>query len=104
REHCLSLNTAEQARRFHQRLLALCVRAEMSTGEPVRIAIVGGGATGVELAAELSSAGDEIAAYGMRLRQLKRPLHITVLEASDSLLSALPQHMVSEAHENLRRR
>jgi NADH:ubiquinone reductase (H+-translocating) len=104
REHCLSLNTAQEARRFHQRLLTLCARAELSTGEPVHIAIIGGGATGVELAAELSSAGDEIAAYGMQLRALQRPLRITVLEASDSLLASLPGKMASEAQDNLRRR
>lgn len=104
REHCLSLNTAEQAGAFHRRLLALCARAEMSTGEPVRIAIVGGGPTGVELAAELSSAANKIASYGTQLRERPRPLRITVLEAADSLLSALPENMVEEANEYLRDR
>ncbi|MDX5410532.1 MAG: NAD(P)/FAD-dependent oxidoreductase [Thauera sp.] len=101
REHALSLNTGVEARQFHRRLLALCARAEMSTGEPVHIVIVGGGATGVELAAELSGAADEIAAYGMQLRELRLPLRITLLEASDALLSALPDDVAAEAHADL---
>lgn len=104
RAHSLSLNSMEEAQRFHRRLLALCARAEMSTGEAVRIAIVGGGATGVELAAELAGAADEIASYGMQLRELRLPLQIALLEAGDKLLAALPDDIAAKAGDDLRGR
>lgn len=101
REHAISLNTADEADRFHRRLLSLCARAELTTGEPVHLVIVGGGATGVELAAELSGAADEIASYGMQLRRLGLPLRITVLEAGDTLLAGLPREIAAHARADL---
>ncbi|HSS07523.1 MAG TPA: FAD-dependent oxidoreductase, partial [Rhodanobacteraceae bacterium] len=54
-EHAISLETQEEAERFHRRLLAACVRADgaAASGNPtgVDIVIIGAGATGVELAA-----------------------------------------------------
>lgn len=101
REHAISLNNADEARRFHRRLLALCARAEMTTGEPVHIAIVGGGATGVELAAELTGAAGEIASYGRELRRLGLPLRISLIEAGDRLLASVPQGLGRKAGEDL---
>ena len=62
REHCLFLDDREQADRFRHRLLNHCLRVSRHLmGDPaadprVEVAIVGGGATGVELAAELFNA------------------------------------------------
>lgn len=56
-EHCLMLDTPDQAREFHKRLINACLRAHTQKSPVVpgqlTVAIVGGGATGVELAAEL---------------------------------------------------
>lgn len=101
-EHALVLNTAADARRFHRRLLAACARAELRDEGPVDIVIVGGGATGVELAAELSEAVAEIASYGSRLSALPRPVRLAVIEAGPRLLAALPEAMAQEVHEDLR--
>ncbi|MGE5469836.1 MAG: NAD(P)/FAD-dependent oxidoreductase [Bacteroidota bacterium] len=103
-EHTFSLNDMGEAERFHRRLLALCTRAELGKAEPVHVAIVGGGATGVELAAELNSAGDEIASYGMQLQQLRRPLRISIIEAGPRLLNAMPQEVVNRVIDDLRQR
>ncbi|MCK5549267.1 MAG: FAD-dependent oxidoreductase, partial [Hyphomicrobiaceae bacterium] len=56
-EHAIMLDTPEQAERFNRRLLNACVRA-FAQHEPVRpgqlhVAIIGAGATGTELSAEL---------------------------------------------------
>src|SRR5262245_60772303 len=55
--HAIPLETADEAKRFHNRLINACMRAQSQT-EPLRpeqlqVAIIGAGATGTELAAEL---------------------------------------------------
>ncbi len=101
RAHALALDSAADARRFHRRLLAACARAELSGDAPVRIAIVGGGATGVELAAELVDAVGAIARYGEALRTLQRPVAITLLEAGPRLLAALPEDLAAQVRRDL---
>lgn len=101
REHAISLNSPEDAARFHRRLLSLCARAELSTGEPVHVVIVGGGATGVELAAELTGAVDELASYGSRLSQMTRPVRICLVEAGKRLLAGLPHDLAARVHAEL---
>jgi NAD(P)H-nitrite reductase large subunit len=61
REHTISLNATEDAERFRLRLLRLLAQAEQrneegAAGSGLDIVIIGGGATGVELAAELREA------------------------------------------------
>src|SRR5690606_14215688 len=66
-EHCLFLDTRQQAEKFHQQLLNHYLRAhagQTDITEEITVAIVGAGATGVELAAELHNAAHELAAYG----------------------------------------
>ena len=59
REHCLFLEDREQADRFRQKLLNHCLRVsrtmttDFGADAYVNVTIVGGGATGVELAAGL---------------------------------------------------
>src|SRR5437763_783330 len=67
-EHAVPLETPNQARRFNRRLLNACIRAQTQDG-PVRpgqlhVAIVGAGATGAELAAELHRTTREVISYG----------------------------------------
>ncbi len=101
RAHAHSLNSKADAERFHRRLLALCARAELGSGNAVRVAIVGGGATGCELAAELASAADIIASYGVRLARLRRPLRITLIEMESRLLVALPADVAARVLADL---
>lgn len=102
REHALPLNGPDDALRFHRRLLALLARAEMLDYGPVRVIIVGGGATGVELAAELHEATREIASYGARLRRFEQPVEITVIDGAPRLLAALPEAVARKAGDDLR--
>ncbi len=101
REHALPLNDADDARRFHRRLLALLARAEMQNRGPVRVAIVGAGATGVELAAELSDASRQVAAYGLALRRLPSPVQIRLIDTSPRLLAAMPEPVAERAQADL---
>lgn len=58
KDNCIFLDNPHQARRFHNEMLNLFLKFSASEGtqEKVNIAIVGGGATGVELSAELHNA------------------------------------------------
>lgn len=55
--------------------------------------IVGAGATGVELAAELHKATREMAAYGIDRINPDRDIKISIIEASTRLLPALPKKL-----------
>lgn len=99
REHCLFLDSREQADRFHERFLNLCLAAN-HCGGAVSIAIVGAGATGVELAAELHHAVELLHRYGHRELHRKQ-LHVTVLEAGPRILPALNERVAAAAHARL---
>src|SRR5690606_12921226 len=75
REYCSFLDTTEEATRFHRRLLHRYLQAHarasphkgagMEGHDALDVVIVGGGATGVELAAELRHASQQFPAYGL---------------------------------------
>ena len=100
-EFTVRLNGPPDARHFHRRLLALITRAEILDRGPVHIVIVGGGATGGELAAELADAGRQIAAYGTRLRRYPEAVKLSVVESAPRLLSALPEFIGRRAAADL---
>lgn len=94
-EHCHFLDNERHAEAFRQALLDAFLRH--SDGGPNRdarlsIAIVGGGATGVELAAELLSATDMLAAY-VPMETNWKQLDVHVLEGSPGLLPGLPERI-----------
>ncbi len=66
----------------------------------VRIAIVGGGATGVELAAELYNAAAALRYYGLEVFDEDR-LEVTLIEAGPRILPALPERLADAAREEL---
>jgi NADH:ubiquinone reductase (H+-translocating) len=104
KEHAIALDTAQQAIRFHQRLVNACIRAHAQPG-PVRpgqlhVTIIGAGATGAELAAELHRTTREVVAYGLDRIDPAKDLRITLIEAADRILPALPLR-ISEATTRL---
>ncbi|CAI8743671.1 MULTISPECIES: NAD(P)/FAD-dependent oxidoreductase [Pseudomonas] len=101
-QHCLFLDTRKQAERFHQQLLNHYLRAHAGdqANEQISVAIVGAGATGVELAAELHHAAHELAAYGLDRIQPK-DMHITLIEAGPRVLPALPERISVPVHKTL---
>lgn len=99
RQHCLFLDSKQQADRFHQNFLNTCMTADFS-GEPIAIAIVGGGATGVELAAEIHHAVDLLKLYGHhRLDRTKLQVHL--IEGAPRILPPLSERVAKAAHAEL---
>jgi NADH dehydrogenase len=105
-EYCMLLDTRADADRFRNRLLDHCLKvsramqADPASDAHVRIAIVGGGATGVELAAELYNAAAALAYYGLEVFDEKR-LEVTLVEAGPRILPALPEWLADAAREEL---
>ncbi|TLM77195.1 NAD(P)/FAD-dependent oxidoreductase [Microbulbifer harenosus] len=98
RDNCLFLDSAEQAQRFHNKLLDRFLQLENRVRDKVEIAIVGGGATGVELAAELVDAVHEMGHYG---RIKNGDLKVTLIEAGPHLLPALPPRLGNSSAKEL---
>ncbi|MFO8141915.1 MAG: NAD(P)/FAD-dependent oxidoreductase [Marinobacter sp.] len=104
--HCLFLDSLSQARRFHNLMLNAFLRKnhEAHQGQPhtLNISIIGAGATGVELAAELRLASRELPVYGMNQLQ-SSDVSISVIEAADRILPALPGRLSAAATRELER-
>lgn len=101
KEHAIALETPSQAVRFHRRLVNALMRAH-AQGEPLRpeqlqVAIIGAGATGVELAAELHNTTRELVAYGLDRIDPDRDIKLNVIEAADRILPALPERLSDAA-------
>jgi len=91
------LETLEQASRFHRRLVNACLRANSQEG-PIRpgqlhVAIIGAGATGTELAAELHRTVRAVIAYGLTRIDPERDIRIRLIEAAPRILPALPERI-----------
>ena len=96
-EHAIPLETAEQAVRFNRRLVNACIHAHAQAA-PVRpgqlhVAIIGAGATGTELAAELYHTTREVVEYGLDRVDPERDIRIILIEAADRILPALPERI-----------
>lgn len=105
-QNCLFLDDRAQADRFRNKLLNHCLRVSHAMSENadaeqfVRIAIVGAGATGVELAAELYTAASALRYYGVEVFDESR-LKVTLIEAGSRILPALPEKLADAAREEL---
>ncbi|QYJ80904.1 NAD(P)/FAD-dependent oxidoreductase [Shewanella aegiceratis] len=101
KEHCFFLDSHHQASRFHNALLDSFTRMHQSEEQQkLNIAIVGGGATGVELSAELYHVTDLLKSYGLSKMTADR-LSITLIEAGPRILPALPERIAASATREL---
>ncbi|WNN46066.1 MULTISPECIES: NAD(P)/FAD-dependent oxidoreductase [Winslowiella] len=102
KDHCIFLDNPQQARRFHNEMLNLFLKFSSNEGvqEKVNIAIVGGGATGVELSAELHNAVKQLHSYGYKGLD-NQALNVTLVEAGERILPALPPRISTAAHQEL---
>ncbi|HYT97638.1 MAG TPA: FAD-dependent oxidoreductase, partial [Casimicrobiaceae bacterium] len=106
-QHAIALDTAVDAERFHRLLLAVCVRADARGGAgqsaAVHIVIIGAGATGVELAAEIRQTTQAHAGYGLDHLDTGNDICLTLLEAAPRILPQLSDKIAEAATELLER-
>lgn len=94
-EHAISLETPAQALRFHRRWVNACIRAHAQKGaledRQLKVVVIGAGATGVELAAELQRSTQALISYGLYRVDYGRDVRLHLLEAGPRILPALSQ-------------
>jgi len=107
KEHCQFLDTHEQAEHVQRELLNDCLRAHLQQAPlaegQLNVAIVGAGATGVELAAELHKAARQLVAYGLDRIDPERDVKISLIEAGPAVLPALPERLSKATLKELER-
>jgi len=104
-KYAVPLETPEQAARFNRRLVNACLRAQTQAG-PVRpgqlhVAIVGAGATGTELAAQVHRTIREVIAYGLDRIDPERDVRIVLIEGASRILAGLPERISAASHRLL---
>ncbi|MDF1764451.1 MAG: NAD(P)/FAD-dependent oxidoreductase [Oleibacter sp.] len=100
-EHCTFLDSREQAERFHRILLNEFLRSSnRKEPRPLEVAIVGAGATGVELSAELYNTAEVMSNFGLKNVSTDQ-LKVTLIEAGERILPALPPRLSSAATREL---
>lgn len=103
-QYCHTIDSRMQADAFNQevrmRLLECLAHEGMGEGrDRLSIAVVGGGATGVELAAELIGLAESAEAYGAT--GLKARIGVTLIESGPRLLAAFPEDISSDVQTRL---
>jgi NADH:ubiquinone reductase (H+-translocating) len=105
RQHAISLDTLVDAQRFHTRLVNAYIRGHVQTGAlragQLHVAIIGAGATGTELAAELHYTTRQLVAYGLDRIDPDKDIKISLIEAADRILPALPERLSGAARHLL---
>lgn len=105
--HAVTLDTVDQAEGLRRRLLQTCIRnrnrRHAGAPETVRIAIVGGGATGIELAAELRNMERAFRKFGLHAADKESAIRVTVIEAGQRILPALPDRVSTATVQQLDR-
>jgi NADH dehydrogenase len=106
-EHAIMLDNPEQARRFNRRLLNAIVRA-YAQPDPVRpgqlhVAIIGAGATGTELSAELHGTTRGMVTFGLDKIDPDKDIRISLIEAADRILPALPERISKSVEQILKK-
>ena len=106
-EHAIKLESPADARRFNRRLINACIRAHAQVGpvqgHQLQVAIIGAGATGVELAAELHRTIRQVVAYGLDRVDPEKDIRLNLIEAADRVLPALPPRLSTATEALLRK-
>lgn len=104
-EHAVTLDSTDNAEAFRLTMLKAIAQVDQAKVQDpsaeLNVVIVGGGATGVELAVELHEAGNIVAAYGLQHFRADRDLVITLVEGASRILSVLPEKISNAAHDRL---
>jgi len=103
-ENSRALDSREEAERFHRNFTAHLHRTNAEAGVDARLAIVivGGGATGVELAADMHNVVQRLREYGFPDFSADR-LDVSIIEAAPRLLPRLPERIGASVEKELER-
>ena len=97
-KYCRFLDEVSEAFNFQKQLVETYIKSHISQKDKLSIAIVGAGATGVELAAQLHEVTKTLAMYGL---DAVKEVQITIIEAAPRLLPALPDRLAKATQQQL---
>ena len=104
-QYAQRLESLADAKRFHLRLVNACLRAQAQehplASHQLKVAIIGAGATGVELAAELHRTTRAIISFGMDRVDPEKDLKVILIEAAPKILPALSDRISTAAQKLL---
>ena len=104
-EYAVTLDNTENAEAFRLTILKAMAKVDQdklrNPSARLDLVIVGGGATGVELAVELTEASHVVSAYGLPNFRADRDMAITLVEGAPRILSALPEKISRAATARL---
>ena len=104
-QYAQRLESLVDAKRFHLRLINACLRAQAQTkpleAHQLQVVIIGAGATGVELAAELHRTTRAIISFGMDRVDPEKDLKVILIEAAPKILPVLSARISSAAEKLL---
>ena len=104
RAHAIMLDTPEEAERFHTRVINSCLRSQAvgaAADHALKVAIIGGGATGVELSAELHMMNRILANYGLSNGVPGQDLKIAIIDAAPRLVPMLSEKLSKSVSDEL---
>jgi len=105
-ENCYMLDSKEQAQRFQRHLLTHFIQAAQNNQDSdkpaFKVAIVGAGATGVELSAELQHVHDLLPIY-LKDDNINTEISIDLIEAGPRILPVLPERISAAAAVELKK-
>ncbi|QFY44435.1 FAD-dependent oxidoreductase [Candidatus Methylospira mobilis] len=104
-EHCLFIDTQAEAEQFHRQFMEAYLRAQNQpkSSQRLEIVIVGGGATGIELSAELHRIVQALCEINAYRYDGGRPAEvgICIIEAAERLLPGLPPYLSAATSRQL---
>ncbi len=108
KENCIFLDNPDEAHRFHSEMLNLFFnytnqKKVNNKKNIINVVIVGGGATGVELCAELYNTIKQLINCGFLKKIKKDILNVTLIEAGERILPALPLRISTIVHNELKK-
>ena len=105
KKHCWFLDSKKEAVTFQKKLMERLIQAvthnETLAPGQLDVAIVGAGATGVELAAQLHQVTRRLRAYGFDDLDPDHHIGIKILDAGPRILPALPERLSTAVHKEL---
>ena len=107
REHCVFIDDRDQADAYQRAVMRNYIHAqthpERSAADRLQVVIVGAGATGVELAAEMHNMARQLVVYGFDRIDPEQDLKLVIIEAADRILPALPERLSQAAEKQMRK-
>ena len=104
-QHCWFLDSQKEAVIFQKRLLERLIQTATHNTAPqsgqLDVAIIGAGATGVELAAQLHQVTRRLQQYGFEHLDPERHFGIKVVDAGPRILPALPERLSGQVQVEL---